>query len=504
MASIEKTLSARANESGKCQLMVRIIYSHSLRLRYKSGVFVTPEFWDIKKQSVVVPRLGRLNKAAVEVAKKELAQVEDFLRDFTIICDIARESGRELDAKWVDRCFTLRPFMDSATDGKGNRLFLPFNGSIFTLDNIERAESLKDQEEKRAQEEESKKEQNRKLYEVIPDYCKAHDLAPSRVKVYMVLQRLLARYEMFERLKNEKKGKKYSLSLSSLCTKDIEDFREYMRNEGSKKNECPEIFDRIVKEFPLTENTNIKNRPIADRGENYVVVTMKRLKAVVNWCIETGRMSSNPFKGVEIGAEKYGTPIYISKEERNIIADFDLSGYSKTIQEQRDIFIFQCLVGCRVSDLYSLTEANIDFEKGMLKYSPKKTEKETGIIARVPLTERAKQLIAKYRDESRKTLFPFISEQRYNDTIKEIFAICGITRNVVWRNPTTGSNEIRPINEIASSHLARRTFVGGIYKQVQDPNMIGAMSGHTEGSRAFARYRDIDDETLNNNVGLID
>ena len=59
---------------------------------------------------------------------------------------------------------------------------------------------------------------------------------------------------------------------------------------------------------------------------------------------------------------------------------------------------------------------------------------------------------------------------------------------------STQKEEQKPIYEIASSHLARRTFIGNIYKKVKDPNIIGSMSGHVEGSKAFARYRDIDDE----------
>lgn len=58
--------------------------------------------------------------------------------------------------------------------------------------------------------------------------------------------------------------------------------------------------------------------------------------------------------------------------------------------------------------------------------------------------------------------------------------------------------ELRPINEIASSHIARRTFVANAYKQASDPNIVGKMSGHVEGSRAFARYRTIDDDILKN------
>ena len=71
-------------------------------------------------------------------------------------------------------------------------------------------------------------------------------------------------------------------------------------------------------------------------------------------------------------------------------------------------------------------------------------------------------------------------------------------------NPTTGQEEQRPINEIASSHMARRTFIGCLYHQVQDPNLIGSMSGHAEGSRAFTRYRAIDQATKEKLVSLIE
>lgn len=43
-----------------------------------------------------------------------------------------------------------------------------------------------------------------------------------------------------------------------------------------------------------------------------------------------------------------------------------------------------------------------------------------------------------------------------------------------------------------TSHVVH---LSGIFiKNIKDPNIIGSMSGHVEGSKAFARYRDIDDE----------
>jgi len=41
--------------------------------------------------------------------------------------------------------------------------------------------------------------------------------------------------------------------------------------------------------------------------------------------------------------------------------------------------------------------------------------------------------------------------------------------------------------------MARRTFCGNLYKRVKDPNIVASMSGHKEGSKAFARYRVIDE-----------
>ncbi len=66
------------------------------------------------------------------------------------------------------------------------------------------------------------------------------------------------------------------------------------------------------------------------------------------------------------------------------------------------------------------------------------------------------------------------------------------------------AEEKRSLNEIASSHLARRTFIGNLYKKVKDPNLVGSLSGHKEGSKAFARYRDIDEDMKKELVDLLD
>ena len=84
-----------------------------------------------------------------------------------------------------------------------------------------------------------------------------------------------------------------------------------------------------------------------------------------------------------------------------------------------------------------------------------------------------------------------------------MFRLAELTRLVTIINPTTREEEKRPLNEIASSHIARRSFVGNLYKQVKDPNLVGSLSGHKEGSKSFARYRDIDESIKKELVNLL-
>ena len=121
------------------------------------------------------------------------------------------------------------------------------------------------------------------------------------------------------------------------------------------------------------------------------------------------------------------------------------------------------------------------------------------------MSQKAREIIDKYKGvDSKGRLLPFISAQKYDDAIKEVFEFCGITRNVNWLNPKTEEFEIRPIYEIASSHMARKTFVGAAYSVVKDPNIVGKMSGHVEGSKAFSRYRKIDNNILQEVIEQID
>lgn len=236
--------------------------------------------------------------------------------------------------------------------------------------------------------------------------------------------------------------------------------------------------------------------------------------------------ANDPFQEYTIGSTYDGNPYYITIEERDKLYHTDLENiwYSMTDTEKlkacpfgrsrvtirrlvrmRDIFVFQCMVGCRVGDLVNFTPGNLS--GNVLVYYPHKTKNNSNSFeVSVPLNQTAREIVDKYRDTWQKTgkLLPFQSPQKYNRDLKVIFTLCGITRRVPVLNPLTSEYEQRPLNEVASSHMARRTFIGNLYKKVKDPNLIGKLSGHVEGSKAFCRYRNIDMDMKRDLVNMLE
>jgi integrase len=354
------------------------------------------------------------------------------------------------------------------------------------------------------------------IYDFAEEYLAKKRFSQSHEKAFRVLVRDWARYETF---KNMVLHEKFKWNVDTITRSDIEDFEDYLRNEGTLVEQYPKQFEIILEKYPIEINVKHVFTKVKNRGDNTIVKLKKKFKAFMQWLYETERITNRPFDGIKIGTEKYGTPYYLMKEERNAIAEADLhekweklsdedkngipESSLKSLSVQRDIFVFQCLVGCRVSDLELLTKANIT--DGILEYVPMKTRGEDAPVKpRVPLNKKACELVKKYEGVDKLgRLFPFISSQKYNVAIKKILLICGITRNVQVRNSRTGETEIKRICDVASSHMARRTFVGAAYKAVRDPNIVGKMSGHVEGSRAFNRYRQIDDDILRETINEI-
>lgn len=318
------------------------------------------------------------------------------------------------------------------------------------------------------------------LFKQFIEHKRQH-VSELRIRKYESVYRILQRYQLY---------KNFELKVNAATIDTIMDIEQYMKQEHLIYNKCPDLFN-------LVPDSRFK----AQRGKNTVADRMKVIRTFFKWCETNDIIITNPFDQYKVEAQVYGTPYYISIEERNKLYATNLSRHP-FYATMRDIFVFQCLIGCRISDLYSLTRMNVI--DNCIQYVPKKTKDKTSKTIKVPLNSIAKEILDKHRDDTRESLLPFASEYHYNKSIKKIFLAAGLTRPVVVIDSITREQVIKPLNEIASSHIARRTFVGNLYKKVQDPSLISALSGHEEGSRAFLRYRNIDDELKENLVKLLE
>jgi len=322
---------------------------------------------------------------------------------------------------------------------------------------------------------------DRRLIPMFSEFRALRNVSPARDKRYGTVQGCLERYEAY-------RGR--SLTVGCVNEAILGDFRQFLEDEYllAGKRRWRTLYKGM-------------DRPPERRSRNCIVDYMKVLRAFFNWLEKKGAIGRSPFRDFEIGSAAYGTPYYITIEERERVYRTDLRRHP-ALAAQRDIFVFQCLVGCRVGDLLALKKG--DVVDGVLVYMPRKGIRENPKTVRVPLTETAQEIVGRYKDFRGEKLLPFISTQKYNDAIKRIFLAARLTRPVSVLDPVTLQEEKRPLNEVASSHLARRTFVGNLYKQVKDQSIVSAMSGHEEGSRAFSRYRDIDDEIKTDIVELLE
>lgn len=477
MATITLRLSTKTDKStSQHEILMR--FRHGKIDQYaKTNLFVHPDYWSDEQQAIFIPNWRLLTDEKKQL-KEELQGKRDRLN---LMVSLVQSSFQGMDKSNV-----AKDWLKTLIDG--------FNFP----------------EETATDDEEQPKQPQRSFFDWFELFLNEKKFPQNSVKAFRVLERALGRYQGFMRAKV---NKDFTLDIDTITKEDINEFFKYFQFEYKKQEKYPKLFKALLRDNPIEITAKHKTPKIKERGQNHIICLKKKYKRFFRWMADAGHTANQPFKGITIPAEKYGDPIIITLNERNRIADFDLSA-KPHLEHQRDIFIFQCLIGCRVGDLLKMTPDNVvkDEDGYYIQYIPRKTKDKKPVTAEVPLNARAIEILNKYRDmdltpykskDNPRPLLPFISSIKYNVEIKEVFKLCGIDRMVTVIDSVSGEPVQKPLYEVASSHLARRTFIGLLYNQVQDPNLIGSMSGHVEDSRAFSRYRKIERDTKKKVVDLI-
>jgi len=197
-----------------------------------------------------------------------------------------------------------------------------------------------------------------------------------------------------------------------------------------------------------------------------VVHDLKLLQAFFAELENTREIRRSPFRSISVEKRRimmhvmYDAPIFLRAEElRQVIT----TQVPSELQWVKDLFVLNCALGCRISDLLRLTMEKVavsDDGIPYVHYVPRKTARMMTVNQELvtPLIAPALEIVQRTRlrlmDGN-----PHYGKQRYNKALRELLRVCGITRRVCVFDNETGDNCYRPICEVATSKLARKTHV---------------------------------------------
>lgn len=484
MATVNYYISRKVkSEDERVEIQLRFCGNRSFVKRGLTGIFIMRPNWDNEKE------MPKTRTTMYKVDDCEVIRFRLFLlQDYLINCwTDAIDNGTLKDdslTQWLDDIVWIEP--NNKRDSRG-----------WELTSKKQIEA-----EKKRKKLEAKQAENRLFLDVFKEYVDEQlengVIVPVRHKTYYTCIGIWDRMEKYH-------DRKYKLK--EVTTETLYEFRHFILNEhklwttkterGAKmKNQKQTVklvpkkeFAELYKGYEFTLIRGVEKRSI-----NYVVVQFKYVKAFWHWLLRVKKLHlEDIFAGFNMDQSVYGTPYFFSNEDRNILFNADFSA-RPDLAVQRDIFVFQSLVGCRVGDLTRLKKSNI-VDGQFLQYVAGKTKNSSGRIVTVPLHPIAKIIVERYADIDGERLLPFDCDQRYNTMIKEMFkAVPEIDHVVTVLDPVTRLETQKRLSEVASSHMGRRNFCGNLYDAGFRDSDITAMSGHAEGSHAIARYRKVSDE----------
>ncbi len=500
-----KTKSKSERRRNLARIYIRVYVENKIDMRVATPITVNLDYWDAKRSGYkaetpdeVIPRSQRLllNKSIWKIMEKVRNTYEDGC-DSKWLASVIEECAAKAG---IVQPPNLRAEKNNGTDARPKGETSPECGETgkerispptpqpkrkkYSKKEPEREGSVKSEnqtgEAQEKRDDDVDADGRKTLLAYFRQYLEESDFGSWHHEAQTSVMHRLERYEKWLGFVSGMPD--YKLMLEEMDKEAVEDFAVYMEREHEYRDENPELYN----EMNLYSPYNI--RPIS---KNSVTTQIKRLCMFLNWAVRSEYLEDTSFRNITCDQQLYGTPYYLTIEERDKVAALDLHDNPR-LELHRDKFIFQCHVGCRHNDLELFTWKHINGD--FLEYIPHKNllAGRTQLV-RVPLSEKAKEILMKI-DPDAEFLFRQYCNDLYRVDIKTLLKKAGINRKVMVYNPLKQKTESRVLYEVAASHIARRTFIGNLYKQVKDPALIAALTGHTETSASFTRYRAIDDD----------
>ena len=260
MAQIELRLSTKIQkETGMCEVLIRFFQGTKFNVRAKSGVFVSPEYFEYYIDRAKTESLGVKVPSNLLTATKEKAKKSHYtLRQSGII--VVKQRLETPDVKYhreqSDRLYNLKKAIIEAYDINKDAN-LTSDWLQLVIDRFMHPDKYN-----------VKAEKKRTFYELAEEYIEKRHLAYTHAKVFRVLMREVARYEGYIRATDYNRIS-FTFDIDTVTKSDIEDFIDYLRHEFTLSMEHKDLFKKLLSEYPASVTKG--NCKLEDRGKTQLL-----------------------------------------------------------------------------------------------------------------------------------------------------------------------------------------------------------------------------------------
>lgn len=239
------------------------------------------------------------------------------------------------------------------------------------------------------------------------------------------------------------------------------EFQEY-RNKKIHFNQINKSFYNSFVKYCINE----REKP---HSANTIRRNVGLFKTFLYWALENGYTYKTDFQKFKAPKAQQTDEVALTLKQVQEVFDYDFSN-NERLEKVRDLFVFGCATGMRYSN-YSKVEKK-DIHSGNIKV---RDMKNTDKALEVPLNDFSIYVLKKYDYK-----LPKISNQRFNDYIKEVFKVIGYDESIK-KTVKIGKDiieQINPLYERISSHTARRSFITIMKNKKIPDKVIMSYTGH--------------------------
>jgi integrase len=179
-------------------------------------------------------------------------------------------------------------------------------------------------------------------------------------------------------------------------------------------------------DFQFVTDYEVYLKSFCGCGHNSTVKHLRYLKQVVTNALKNRYITVDPFDDYTLGYKPVKKQFLIEPEIKRLMnKKFEVP----RLEEVRDVFLFQIFTGLAYIDAANLTEENI-IEDGFGQKWIQLTRQKSSVQANIPLLDVPLSILKKYKGLENGKLLPIHTNQKMNEYLKEIAALCGINKRL--------------------------------------------------------------------------